>query len=219
MWDAIANEAQKSLVALLALAAVGGMMLLVAYLRAKVQAFVSKTLVLSEIRCSQKITDILAEIRIRCKADRVAVYLFHNGERYTNGNSILRLSGAYETVGPGISSQLPHGQGILVSSIQEAVEFLADEQRSDRVYYKEVENIPPCSYRSTLKSQGVEAVAKFPLHDCDDIIGFVCVDFVKRKPVIGELTSIPPAASRLEVYLKNNKKPGFFSRLLRRKAQ
>ena len=216
MWDAIIQGIEKSALTVVALVAFGGLMILIGVLRSRIQKMLSKTLVLTEIRNSQKITEILVEIRVKCKGDRAAVYLFHNGERYTNGNSILRLSGAYETVGPGISSQLPNGQGILVSSVQEAVEFLADEQRSEKVYYKEVQHIPGCAYKATLEAQGVDAVAKFPLHDGEDVIGFVCVDFVQRKPAVGELITIPKAAGRLEWYLKNSKKPGFWARILRR---
>lgn len=215
MWETLVAGMQKSAVAIAALVAFGGMMLLVSFVRNRVQQMLSKKFVLTEIRCSQKITEILVEIRVKCRADRVAIYLFHNGERYTNGNSILRLSAAYETVGNGISPQRDQAQNILISSVSESVAFLADEEARDKVFYREVADIPTCSYKAVLEAQGVKSVAKYPLHDGEDVIGFICLDFVVNKPEVGELVCVSNAAGRLELYLKNNKKPSLLYKVLK----
>jgi hypothetical protein len=174
--------------------------------------------VVSEIQSNKQITELLVEIRLECKADRVSVYLFHNGERYTNGSSILRISGSYETLAAGISSQRSNSQNVLVSTVPEAVDFLAEDNVTDTVFSIKTEDLEPCFYSAALEAQGVKCVAKFPLCKGNDVIGFICADFVQTDaPNKKSLDVLKKHSAKLELYLNDTKKISLWRKLLRGK--
>lgn len=214
MLDALIDKLGSGLVQLLGLVALGVVVVLTVWLRSKVMDVLGKHFVVSEIQNDQQITELLVEIRVGCEADRVSIYMFHNGERYTNGNSMLRLSGAYETLAAGISSQRPNSQNVLVSTVPEAVEFLVDDDVRDALYSGKTADLEPCFYRAALEAQGVRCVAKYPLCKGPDIIGFVCADFVQTDtPHQLSLDIIKQHAPKLEMYLNDTKKTSLWRRL------
>lgn len=213
MWDALTKGIESSVISVMALCAFGGLIILVTFLRKRVATYLEKHFIVDEIKHSQKIMDILVEMRVKTRADRVSICLFHNGERYTNGSSILKISAAYETVADGISSERAREQNVLVSTVPEAVAFLTHLDHMDKVHCDVMEQMPNCYYKSSLLNQGLHAVAKYPLRDGEDIIGFICVDFVKSVPEMSRIPIIMREAPRLEMYLNRQEPRGFWRKI------
>jgi len=215
MLDALIDKIGNGLLQLLGLAALGAIALAAVWLKRKITDLLTKHMVVEEIQNGQKITELLVEIRLACKADRVSIYLFHNGEHYINGSSILRISGAYETVAAGIATQRGNTQNVLISTVPEAVAFLVKPRPKDAVAMTHTSELEPGFYRAALEAQGVRAVAKYPLYKASDIIGFICADFVQKdvQEDHGDLDIIKTHAPRLELYLHETKKVSLWRKL------
>ena len=180
-----------------------------------VSRLVQSHFVVEEIQNDQKITELLVEVRLAAKADRVCIYLFHNGEHYISGSSILRISGAYETVAFGISMQRLSAQSILISTVPEAVSFLVNPDAQEAVAVANVEDLAPGFYRSALELQGVRATAKYPLYKSSDVVGFICADYVQQLPPSdADIDILKRHAPKLEMYLHHTKKASWWKRVL-----
>lgn len=183
-------------------------------LRKGVIKWLKKHVVADTLRDDSRIKELMVEVRVTTSADRVSVFLFHNGEKYVNGQSILRLSGAYESLANGICSHRDTSQNMLVSTVSEAVSFLVTSP-FDKVFFQKVEDIDVCYYQAVLISQGVKSVAKYPLRKDNDIIGFICADFVQTDgPGEDKLEIIKTTAPQIELYL--NSRVNCFKRILAR---
>ena len=73
-----------------------------------------------------KIYEILNEILIKFKCDRVQIYDFHNGERYINGYHALKMSCTYEVVSSRVKSRQNQLQGLPINCQPHFVSSLLD---------------------------------------------------------------------------------------------
>lgn len=209
----IIKEAYSTLTNLMVFTIGAVLIVVMMVLKAKVGNWFKRHFVAEMVKLDADIKEILVEIRIKTKADRVSVYLFHNGEHYVNGNSILRISGAYESLKNGICSHRDSSQSILVSTVSESVGFLVGSPL-EKVYFKKVSDLEGCYYQAVLVSQGVRALAKYPLLKGSDIIGFICVDYVQNEgPPIKDLDLIKEQAPQIELHL-NSRGQGGLKRLM-----
>lgn len=184
-------------------------------LKKRITDWLKKHFVKETVINDARIKELLVEIRVTLDADRVSIFMFHNGERYVNGNSILRLSGAYESLKAGICSHRDSSQNMLVSTVSEAVSFLVNEP-FEKVCFQKVADIDECYYQAVLISQGVQAIAKYPLKKDSDIIGFICADFVQNQgPGEQALEFIKATAPQIELHLNKGRRfKGWLARLL-----
>jgi hypothetical protein len=209
----IIEKAYSTLTNLLVFSVGAVLIVVMMVLKAKIGHWFKKHFVAEMVQRDADIKELLVEIRIKTKADRVSVSLFHNGERYVNGNSILRVSGAYESLEKGICSHRDSSQSILVSTVSEAVSFLVGKPY-EKVYFKKVADLEECYYQAVLISQGAKAVAKYPLRKGSDVIGFICADFVQTDgPPVKDLDLIKTLAPQIELHL-NSRGQGGVKRLL-----
>jgi hypothetical protein len=200
--DYLVDKAQDSLVQLLVVVFSIAIVITCTILRSKLLRWLKRHFVVEALRDDHKIMELLVEIRVKTVADRVSIFLFHNGERYVNGNSILRLSGSYESLAAGISSHREYSQNILVSTVPQAVVFLCGDDPTQVVAYQRTQELESCFYKAVLESQGIQSVAKYPLRKGGDIIGFICADFVQSSgPTVGELRIIKEMAPQIELRL------------------
>lgn len=181
--------------------------------RSKIRSVINNHFVTDEIEQDSRIAEKLVEIRVESSADRVSVFLFHNGEKYANGNSILKMSQAYEVLAPGISPQKDNNRGILVSTVPESVSFLVDGTNRNIAKTK-VADLEPSFYKAVMDEQGVKFTAKYPLRKGHDIVGYVCSEYVQTdSPDVSSLDSLKRQASQIELYINNRKKRPFLYRL------
>ena len=73
---------------------------------------------------SAAVRDLLIELRIRHKASRALVFMFHNGESFFNGKSLAKMSCYSESCAPGSTSISNSCKGVLISTTPEAVSFI-----------------------------------------------------------------------------------------------
>jgi hypothetical protein len=200
--DYLVDKAQDSLVQLLVIVFSIMVVITCTILRSRLLNWLKRHLVVEALRDDHRIMELLVEIRVKTVADRVSIFLFHNGERYINGNSILRLSGSYESLAAGISSHREYSQNILVSTVPQAVAFLCSEAPIETVAFQRTAELESCFYKAVMESQGIQSVAKYPLRKGGDIIGFICADFVRSSgPTVGELRIIKEMAPQIELRL------------------
>jgi hypothetical protein len=186
------------------------------WLKWKVSNFLKRTVLQNQIENDMSIRDALASVRTQLNADRSYVYMFHNGEYYTNGNSILKMSCTHESSRAGVTKEGDQAQGILVSTVSEAVEGLVESSKyEDHVTSTQINDLPSCFYRSAMEAQGVTAVAKYPLYKDNNIIGFVGVDYIHEEVDSDKLHFLQECAPRLE-FLVNRTSTGSFWTLMKR---
>ena len=174
------------------------------WLKGRLLAWAKGVFVRSTLQGDQHVQELLVEIRVTADADRVAVYLFHNGEHYVSGNSILRVSAAYESLGNGIAGQLESAQSMLVSTIPQATYFLTVQNLGEYVFFRKVSDVETCFYKAVLSDQGVQAVAKYPIRKNGEIIGYICADFVKTDdPDQTKLAVLKKTAPQLELHINS----------------
>lgn len=195
-------------------AAAGGIALVGVWAKRKLSVWLENRFLSRNLKADQQMRIRLIELRVKTAADRVAIYMFHNGDHYINGNSILRTSALYEAVGPGISSEMHTAQGVLLSTIPEALEFLCVKDPKAVVDYRAVEDLPICFYRAVLESKGVRALAKYPLHRDGQIVGFINADYVRSyQPSADELDAIKASVPLLELSLNPDRRKGILAEI------
>jgi hypothetical protein len=111
------------------------------------------------LEIDRQVLGSLGELRANTNADRVAVYLFHNGKMSVNDIPFLFYSQTHETVRRGVSRDLLASQGMPLSTIAAWSERLID----NRCFIDEVSLIEDEVLASLLFDRGVQQVAVCPL--------------------------------------------------------
>jgi hypothetical protein len=65
--------------------------------------------------------ETIMELRVRINADRVAIFQFHNGQYFSSGNPIWRVSCTHETCGPGVAYRANEQRAIIASNILDLI--------------------------------------------------------------------------------------------------
>jgi hypothetical protein len=180
------------------------------WLKSRIFNIMKKPALQDQVEVDLSIRDVLAAARSKMDAHRSYVYMFHNGDYYNNGNSILKMSCTHESVAAGISKEGAQAQGILVSTVPEAVLSLVEAGNTpETITITHIHNLQPCYYRSAMEAQGVATVAKCALYKNNNIIGFVGVDFLHDEIDIDKLHFLKDYSPRLE-FLVNQQAPKSF---------
>ena len=133
----------------------------------------------AEVRKSTEIIETLAALRAKMGADRASVFLFHNGNYYMNGDSILKMSCTHQSVAPGISNECHKVTEMLVSSIPEAVEFLVTyDKTKPKMHIIDASKMVTSLYKSLLDNQGVQVEIALPIHNQGQVIGIASLHFL-----------------------------------------
>jgi len=197
---------------ILGILGIGILAILILWFKIKITSFLRSTLLQDQVENDMSIRDDLASVRTKMSSDRSYVYMFHNGDHYTNGNSILKMSCTHESARPGVTKEGDHAQSILVSTVSEAVEGLVESfKNSDFITFTRIQDLQPCFYRSAMEAQGVTAVAKYPLYKDNNIIGFVGVDFMRSKVDTDKLHFLKECAPGLEYLVNKTNKRSLLS--------
>jgi hypothetical protein len=128
----------------------------------------------------QHIREALIELRVLLGADRAYVTMFHNGSSYVDGSHDNKKSRTHEVVGPGVSYENQNYQDIRLSLLVDEIELIKGE---DHPTYAIASELRDSKFRRMLNAQGVLAIARCPLRDGKNVIGFIGVDFAtEAKP-------------------------------------
>lgn len=217
MLTHIPESVSSEIASLFGLAIFAGIGLLVIYLKRKLSAMMANGVLSKNIEANRQVYKLLVELRVRLQADRLAIFMFHNGDCYINGNSILKVSCAYEDLAAGISSERANSQGVLVSTVQEAFDFLVDKNSRKQIAVIMTRDLPPGYYKAVMNSQGVRMILKYPLLKGDKIIGMLCADYVQDDslpvPIAALQESVIAAVPMIELQLNQAKTKTWLAKL------
>jgi hypothetical protein len=143
------------------------------------------------------IHEVLTEMRVRLRADRAYVTMFHNGDHFVDNSEILRKSRTHEVDEAGISDESSQFQGILISSVPDEMKLVVDAGPS----FSPVTMLPDGRFRRMLEASGVQAIARAAIRRNSRIIGFVGVDFCRSNQQPDEIDLLVHYAGRIEQLL------------------
>ena len=149
----------------------------------------------------EKLKEQLKEI----KADRIAIYSFHNGGVYYSGKSIQKLSMSYEEISNGIASLMMVKQNIPVSACLTTLNPLLS---NGEFHCVDMKNYPEGLGKHHMKEEGIKSTYNWPIIDINNnIIGILRVDFVKKKTQlkVDEIEELVKLSTQLPGYLKSHK--------------
>jgi hypothetical protein len=149
-------------------------LLVLLWIKKKVTHMLAHYNVRNSLANNNQIIAALATLKTDTRAQRCEVLMFHNGDYYVNGNSVLKLSCAYESVSSGVSSICEEWQKVLVSQIPEMLTFLEHADASSPIVaVLDTEDLQNCYYKSLLKAHGVAKDLRYPLFKGTDIVGCI----------------------------------------------
>jgi hypothetical protein len=127
-----------------------------------------------------KLKDVLDDI----SADRICIFSFHNGGNYYSGKSMQKMSMSYEQTDNGISAVQLDKQNIPVSA---CLTTIKPTMENGEFYAPDTKEYPEGLCKYHLLRDGVKSAYHWPIIDLhDNTIGFVRIDYVKRKTNITE---------------------------------
>lgn len=126
------------------------------------------------VEINHQISEILKKLRIEVNASRVGIYQFHNGTTGMGNIPFFFYSQTFESIGPGISSELNRNQRISIT-IDPRLRQMAAESPFD--YSKRIDTND--SFGHILESQGVREYYRIALFSLDDkFIGFLMIEYL-----------------------------------------
>jgi len=154
----------------------------------------------------------MAALRECFSADRCRVLLFHNGDSFINGSSILKLTCVHESVVPGVSQTVMETQGILVSTIPQAVDFLPKFSRENpKPAIIHPPEITGCYYQSILEALGTQSEVIYPLYKGADVIGLLSLHYTTKKLEASDISqdTLQQRAAQIELLVNKHQKPNW----------
>ncbi len=152
------------------------------------------------VLANRRVHALLVEVRAKTSADRALVYLFHNGQSFSNKNPLWRLSCTQEYCRDGISHEIGSQQNILASLCWDGLSPLmgSDTGRGvickdyvgHQVYIMDVPGMNDSYYQRSLIARGVRTKIVTPLKDNNEVVGFVALHFNERAIEIKDIENI-----------------------------
>lgn len=139
------------------------------------------------VRANKNVHTQLVELRTLTDADRAYVFLFHNGQHFSNKNPVWRLSCTQESCRTGISHEIEHSQGILSSTIWDGIAPLFGdvtigitpiEAENGKAFMVKVEDLNDTYFRRFMISRGIQtAVISAIIDHRKEVVGFLAVNY------------------------------------------
>lgn len=153
----------------------------------------------------RQVLSSLGELRSNTNADRVAVYLFHNGKMSVNEIPFLFYSQTHETVRRGVSRDILLSQGMPLSTIAAWNERLID----NRCFIDHVEKIEDEVLASLMYDRGVQDVAVCPLATTRGMpFGFITVQWTSSEISEPSMTLQETRAAAVTLALSLSRRTG-----------
>lgn len=153
----------------------------------------------------RKVIGSLGELRSNTGADRVAVYLFHNGKTSVNEIPFLFYSQTHEVVRRGVSRDILVSQGMPLSTIVAWNERMIE----NRCFIDHVEKIQDEVLASLMFDRGVVDVAVCPLATTRGMpFGFITVQWTSSEVAEPEVTLQEARAAAVTLALSLSSRTG-----------
>jgi len=177
----------------------GGVLLVLEYLRQKATDWYRYRKlhpIARSVLANRKVHTLLVELRTRTDADRAYIYLFHNGQVFSNKNPLWRMSCTQETCRQGISHEIDHRQSVLASTVWDGLApFFGDikdigdgcqeiNMHKNKVYVFTVHDMTDSYWKRALVAHGVKYKIASPIIDHrNEIVGLVAIDFCTEETI------------------------------------
>jgi hypothetical protein len=121
--------------------------------------------------CHSKINELLTEMRLDLNCSRVSLFQFHNGGKYLDGSSIMKISMSHESCGLYATPSVDNVQNIIISRFPELYSLITNTEM--KLHY--VEDLHPSLFKNILEARNDTCFYLIPIKDEDDInyYGFV----------------------------------------------
>lgn len=141
------------------------------------------------VLANKKVNNLLVDLRAKTDADRVSVFLFHNGQIFSNKNPLWRVSCTQECCRAGVSHEIDNLQSILASFFWDGISpfygetnpgiRLYDEKAKLKVYIIDVLNLNDGYYKRSLLARGVSINIVSPIIDSlqKEIVGYLSLNY------------------------------------------
>jgi len=151
-----------------------------------------------------EIHEILTELRIRTGSARAQIIQFHNGEYFTDGVSMKKMSLTHESLRSGISAEVYQKKDVLISAYIEFIKSILDTK-----YKFEIVDVMKETYQKQLfVANNVVAYMAVPLQSKGINVGYIIIHWCSDEKV-NQLTEhavseeMKYAKDRIEVQLGN----------------
>jgi len=168
------------------------------------------------VLANKTVNSLLIELRATTEADRAAVFLFHNGQSFSNKNPLWRISCTQECCKMGVSHEIGSMQNILASLFWDGLASLfgsdADcgagvtaytASRGQRMYKIDITQLNDGYYKRSMLAKGVKTAFAAPLVDTKkEIVGFISLNYCGKAPEAEEvLTTLVESAGNIHYAL------------------
>lgn len=155
----------------------------------------------SAVTSGRTINNLLLELRVKMNADRVAIFLFHNGQYFNPNiinNSIWKFTCAYESCKAGVSYESSKMNNLLLTNYITLIESLwnkltdgierydcknclADcDKEKNIITIVDYATLPHGNTKSWLESQGIQKLILSPIIINSDYVGFVGASYASN---------------------------------------
>lgn len=143
------------------------------------------------VQANKKVNNLLIELRAKLDADRASVFLFHNGQVFSNKNPLWRVSCTQECCKTGVSHEIASLQNILASLFWDGLDPLFEQGATSVhgiqsfklptgqfVYVMDVHSMNDSFFKRSMITRGVSKKLICPLSDGKkEIVGYVALNY------------------------------------------
>jgi len=123
------------------------------------------------------VQQLLNELMLKYKGDRVYVFRFHNTIRYFDNKHRNHQSLTHEVCGRGISSEASDLQNLPTSLFP----MFLQEVMLCKMVYSDIEDIKETATKISLRNQGIKSVIVAPVFKQGKFIAYIGIDYVKER--------------------------------------
>jgi len=139
------------------------------------------------VLANRRVHALLVELRAKTNADRALVFLFHNGQTFSNKNPLWRVSCTQEYCRKGVSDEIASQQNILASLIWNGLAplmgsdtgkgVICKDYIGHQIYVMDVQGMNDSYFQRSLISRGVRTKILTPLKDNNEVVGFIALHY------------------------------------------
>ena len=155
--------------------AISSLVIALAKLRSNIKDNLPKALK-KQANNNVKIYEILNEMLIKFKCDRVQIYDFHNGERYINGYHALKMSCTYEVVSSKVKPKQNQLQGLPINCQPHFVSSLLDNRYLNIEDINSIKSSMPATYEFK-KRQRIKSFYDIILEKGNVPVSFLAIQY------------------------------------------
>ena len=136
-----------------------------------------KDVIKEDINNDVLIQQLLNELLLKYKGDRVYIFRFHNTIKYFDNKHRNHQSLTHEVCGRGISSEASDLQNLPTSLFP----VFLQEVMLCKMVYSDIEDIKETATKIALRNQGIKSLIVAPVFRQGKFVAYIGIDYVKEK--------------------------------------